>query len=483
MTLRAGEKDALGFDVDWRTKFELGAPRLPESTILIEVWGRPRFGADVLVGSGKVELEELARSAAANAESASPFDVSGDGAEGDPWGVTVQVPIELSAALRASSRRQRRRSRELQLAREDSRSGSGTTHGTSRMDEIGVEEENEESSALRRTPAVLLRLSLSPPIDITDAAEVPASISSTPFALRSMANEFMSGRFSKGARLPPIAFEAMALMLRTARSLCAASDEAAAAAGANPRASSLSPLQDVGRDALSDDSEGAAVAAGDVATAAATSPIPKTDGGEEGTGFDFDGVQRSRAGSRTALRRSAARGACVDILARAVSGELDTIESEWRIMWGEAQELSSSELSGAAEVSRALTKASLLCMKDGAVATAVAARRAGGADARVGVLLNLLTYLQTSVAAMLDLQEVFAQPLLFAASTGKVDAETNSRLVRKEGTAEATASPGNDASGIASNVAGLRAVSLFITVTFRAISADNLTRSPSYIII
>jgi hypothetical protein len=241
-------------------------------------------------------------------------------------------------------------------------------------------------------------------------------------------------------------------------------------------------------------------------------------------------VARSRGGSRAALRRSAARGACGDVLARAVAGELDAIDSEWRTMWAEAQELSSLEMTGAAEVSRALTKAALLCMKDGDVATAVAARRARGTDARVGVLLNLvrqrvalvrsrrsaprsaaapsplcalreaptdgppplslspfglsrartpprslpplprslaryartraapqLTYLQTSVAAMLDLQESFAQPLLFAASTGKVDAETSSRLVRDEGGVEGPASPGGDASGIASNVAGLRA--------------------------
>ena len=58
---------------------------------------------------------------------------------------------------------------------------------------------------------------------------------------------------------------------------------------------------------------------------------------------------------------------------------------------------------------------------------------------------------------MLDLQESFAQPLLFAASTGKVDAETSSRLVREEGGVEGPASPGGDTSGIASNVAGLRA--------------------------
>jgi hypothetical protein len=179
--------DALRFDVDWRSKFELGAPRLPESTVLLEVWARPRFGADVLVGSGTVELEYLARSAAtADADRASPFDARGDGAQ-EPWGVTVQVPIEVSAALRAPPLR-RRRSRDAALAPQESQTP---------LSELAREEE-KENDVLLRTPSVLLRLSLAPPIDVTDGAEVPASIASIPGVLRSMADEFMSGRCVSG---------------------------------------------------------------------------------------------------------------------------------------------------------------------------------------------------------------------------------------------------------------------------------------------
>ena len=73
-------------------------------------------------------------------------------------------------------------------------------------------------------------------------------------------------------------------MLRTARTLCAASDDVAP--GADPPTSSLGLLQEDDRDALSDDGDGAAVAA-----AAIKATSPRADGGAGDGDGDFDGVR------------------------------------------------------------------------------------------------------------------------------------------------------------------------------------------------
>ena len=342
------------FDVDWRTKFELGAPRLPEASLILEVWCASRFGADIQIGSGTIELDEL------SCHTTCPFDHKAGAAE---WGATVQVPLDLNAAVTGNK-------------------APSDVEGMERTPSWMKHEANDG------VPSVLVRLSLGPPIDLSDAAAMPKM-------LRAIVGEFTVGRHMSTS-LPPIAFEAMALMLRAGRRACAP-------LSAQDGDSSSAALRDVGEDAVdvgSDDGEEEEEEEGSTAstTAATTGGPPASSPASPPTTDDggFDGVRSGkmkssrrpgamRTGSRLALSAKAMKNFS---LGAVISEEIDTIEAEWRRLWVESQSVANKTQTRKDPASE-FKNAVQLCEKEGELSTAIAAVRAG-ASPRLVALLNVV---------------------------------------------------------------------------------------------